>query len=152
MVNTANTPRAYSEVYGFINALGEEYINKVPKKIYSIIRNNRDVNYNPIFNASESITTQNISKEALAIISALNLQYWCEEPQEKERLKRVYHQNAKKEEEKYSYENMFQNNKVEAEDVEVQTENVQIIEYKEENIFTKIMNKIRNFFTKLKIQ
>ena len=54
---------------------------------------------------------------------------------------------------KYSYENIFKNNNISKEEnfQEVQTENVQIIEYKEESIFTKIMNKIRNFFTKLKI-
>ena len=150
MINTNNIPKAYSEVYEFINVLGDEYKNKIPEKIYSNIENNRDKNYIPQYTINQS--NVEFSKEALALIASLNLQYWCEEPQEKERLKRVYHQNAKKEEEKYSYENMFQNNKVEAEDVEVQTENVQIIEYKEENIFTKIMNKIRNFFTKLKIQ
>ena len=36
MINIANTSRAYSEVYSFLNTLGEKYISKVPRKIRRI--------------------------------------------------------------------------------------------------------------------
>ena len=39
----------YSEVYGVLEMLGEEYINAIPKKMYTFIKENRDKSYNPIY-------------------------------------------------------------------------------------------------------
>ncbi len=147
MINIANTSRAYSEVYEFINSLGNEYKNKLPKKIYLTIQENRDKNYIPKYEVNQHIDSNTFSKEALALISALNLQYWCEDVEEKERLKKVYTENQKMENEKYSYENLFKSNKVEEQiQEEQQSDNVQLIEYKEENVFRKLINKIKNIF------
>lgn len=151
MINIVNTARAYSEVYEFINSLGNEYKDKLPKRIYLTIQDNRDKNYIPKYEVNQSIDSNTFSKEALALISALNLQYWCEDAEEKERLKKVYTENQKLENEKYSYENLFKNNKTEEQiQEEQQSENVQMIEYKEENVFQKVFNKIREFLTKYK--
>lgn len=150
MINIANTSRAYSEVYEFINSLGNEYKNKLPKKVYLTIQDNRDKNYIPKYETNQSVDSNTFSKEALALISALNLQYWCEDVEEKERLKKVYTENQKLENEKYSYENLFKNNKMEKQiQEEQQSENVQMIEYKEENIFIKFLNKIKTILDKL---
>lgn len=147
MVNIANTSKAYSEVYEFINSLGNEYKSKLPKKIYSTIQDNRDKNYIPKYKTNQSVDNNTFSKEALALISALNLQYWCEDVEEKERLKKVYRKNQEFENEKYSYDNLFKNNKIEQQiQEEQQSENVQMIEYKEENIFQKFINKIKTIF------
>lgn len=147
MINIANTSRAYSEVYEFINILGNEYKNKLPKKIYLTIQENRDKNYIPKYDVNQRIDSNTFSKEALALISALNLQYWREDVEEKERLKKVYTENQKMENEKYSYENLFKSNKVEEQiQEEQQSDNVQLIEYKEENVFRKLINKIKNIF------
>lgn len=151
MINIANTSRAYSEVYEFINSLGNEYKNKLPEKIYLTIQNNRDKNYIPKYEVNQSVDSNTFSKEALALISALNMQYWCEDVEEKERLKKVYTENQKLENEKYSYENLFKNNKTEEQiQEEQQSENVQMIEYKEENVFQKVFNKIKEFLYKYK--
>lgn len=151
MINIANTSRAYSEVYEFINSLGNEYKNKLPKKIYLTIQDNRDKNYIPKYEINQSVDNNTFSKEALALISALNLQYWCEDVEEKDRLKKVYTENQKLENEKYSYENLFKNNKTEEQiQEEKQSENVQMIEYKEENVFQKVFNKIKEFLYKYK--
>lgn len=147
MINIANTSRAYSEVYEFINSLGNEYKNKLPKKIYLTIQENRDKNYIPKYETNQSVDSNTFSKEALALISALNLQYWCEDAEEKERLKKVYTENQKLENEKYSYEKLFKNNKTDKQNQEEQqNEDVQMIEYKEENIFQKLINRIKNIF------
>lgn len=151
MINIANTSKVYSEVYEFINSLGNEYKNKLPKRIYLTIQNNRDKNYIPKYETNQSVASNTFSKEALALISALNLQYWCEDAEEKERLKKVYTENQKLENEKYSYENLFKNNKMEKQvQKEQQSENVQMIEYKEENVFRKVFNKIKEFLYKYK--
>lgn len=147
MINMAKTAQAYSEIYEFINILGNEYKNKLPKKIYLTIQDNRDKNYMPKYEINQNVNRNTFSKESLALISALNLQYWCEDAEEKERLKKVYIENQKLENEKYSCENLFKNNNTE----EQQIKNFQMIEYKEENIVSKILNKIKAMFKKLKL-
>ena len=90
MIGTANIPKAYSEVYSFLNALGSDYINKIPAQIYNTIKNNRDIGYSPKYDKTQTINEDNISKEALSLISAINLQYWSTCENEKNELKREY--------------------------------------------------------------
>lgn len=142
MISTINIPKAYSEVYSFINTLGNDYINKIPIKVYNTIKNNRDINYNPQFNKSQTIKQGDISQEALSLIAAINLQYWHSDAQEKNDLKKAYLNNTKKEEEKYSYENLFKNRKNEVETME---NSVAIVEYKE-SIFAKIKKWFKRTF------
>ena len=89
MINSAKIPRAYSEVYSFLNVLGNYYINKIPDAIYDTIKENRDKSYTPIYDKNENITQNSISQEGLALISALNLQYWCNDEEEKTKLKEI---------------------------------------------------------------
>lgn len=53
--------------------------------------------------------------------------------------------------EKYNPDNLFKNNRKQVKQVEtkVNTDNVSLVEYKE-NIFTKILNKIKNIFKRNK--
>lgn len=140
MVSSINFPKAYSEVYCFINALGISYIEKTPVWIYNTIKENRDINYNPKFEINQKITKDIISQEGLSLIAALNLQYWCENEKEKLELKKLYLNNTNKEDEKYSYDNLFKNNNSKA-----TTTNTSLVEYKE-SIFKRIINKIKKFF------
>ena len=149
MINAIKFPKAYSEVYSFINALGEKYKEKIPSTIYKTIEENRDKEYNPIIKSNQEITKDLLSHEALALIAALNLQYWCENEEEKQELKKAYISNTKKEEERYSYENLFRNKKQQVienkqEDKQVNS-NAMMIEYKE-RIFRRIFKALRNFF------
>ena len=90
MVSTVKIPRAYSEVYSFINTLGIEYKEKIPNKVYDTIRDNRDKEYNPIYKKEQTIQEGILSYEALCLLSALNLQYWCNDNEEKNILKQKY--------------------------------------------------------------
>ena len=53
MINTANLARAYSEVYEFINVLGNEYKNKIPEKLYLKIETKRDKTYIPKYDINQ---------------------------------------------------------------------------------------------------
>lgn len=153
MINVANTSRAYSEVYEFIKVLGNEYKNKLPSEVYLIIQDYRDKNYNPVYEINQNIDSNIFSKEAISLICALNLQYWCEDEREKERLKNVYIKNQKIEDEKYCYENLMKNNSIqEVKEIEEQkNESMQMIEYKEESILNKIISKFKNILKKMKL-
>ncbi len=139
MVSTVKIPRAYSEVYSFLNTLGIEYIEKIPNKIYNTIRDNRDKEYNPIYKKEQTLTEKTLSYEALCLLSALNLQYWCDDSEEKGLLKQMYIDNTKKEQEKYSYDNLFKNKSKIVENISNEQEHTEMIEYKE-SIFTRIKN------------
>ena len=85
----------------------------------------------------------------MSIIALLNLQYWCENENEKQRLKEVY---AKNEEEyqqmlqaKYNTDNLFKKKTLNIEKEQVDTEVTQIVVYKE-SLIRKIINKFKNFF------
>lgn len=142
MVNIANMARTYSEVYAFLEVIGQAYIEKIPAQIYDTIKEKRDLNYKPDYNKNGIMTEDMISKEALALIAGLYLEYWCENESEKRELKQAYINNSEKEQEKFSYENLFKRESVE----EKQTnEETALVEYQEKNIFGKLLNKIRTY-------
>ena len=142
MINSAKMPKAYSEVYSLINALGDSYINKIPNSIYNTIKIERDINYNPKYESRKTILVNNISYEGLSLISAINLQYWCNDQLEKNKLKEIYSNNTKLENEKYNYDNLFKK-PIESE----VTQSVALVEYKEK-FFSKIVKKIKTFLKK----
>lgn len=154
MINVVNTNKAYSEVYSFLNTLGEKYISKVPKKIYSVIEEFRDKTYNPQYSINQEVTTNTFSKEALALIVALNLQYFCKDEKEKEELKTTYLKNTEiereRESERYNPDNIFikkvENIKLEKDDILVAE--TQLVEYKQPKWYHKLFKKILSIFKK----
>jgi hypothetical protein len=151
MINSVKIPTAYSEVYSFINALGSDFINKIPTKLYTTIKENRDMNYNPVFHATQTLDSSMLTNEALSLISAINMQYWCNNDVEKQELKQIYIENTKREEKKYSYENLFKNREKSQslnnnDNIsQAVSENLSLTEYKE-SIFKRLINKIKRFF------
>ena len=141
------TRQAYSEVDTFLEIVSPEEREKIPQKLKDIFREEKDNSYKKIINADVPIIEQNLKEETLSIISLLNLQYWCEDESEKERLRNIYNENERKYQtqlrEKYNPDNLFKSktSNIETE----QIEKVSMIEYKE-SIFTRILNRIRKIF------
>lgn len=137
---------AYSEVLAIINLMEEKYKNKIPNSVLQIFKDEKKENYNPVINIEESFLNQNLQRETLVILAILNLNYWCENEQEKIDLLKEYAENDKIKEENlrkmYNPDNMFKNKNTERIS---ENENKQLIEYKE-NMFKKIWNKIKIFF------
>lgn len=139
------TKEIYSEVYQVLNLLGNEYIDKLPKSLLNMLKEKRDINYNPQYIEDIPLNKQNIKKETLAILALLHLNYWCENEKEKLELKQVlknnedmYQQDIRN---KYNPENMFIKNKRE----KIVENQVSMIEYKEP-LFKKIISKIKSRF------
>jgi len=132
--------KTYTEVFEVLNLLGNEYIQKIPTKLYNHIDNNRDKKSIIEYNINKNILEQDIGEDARDMIAYLNLQYWCTED-EKQKLLKKYKENddlyEEKLREKYNID-IFADKKYK------NNENVQLIEYKE-NIFQKILNKIINW-------
>lgn len=144
-----STRQAYSEIDEFLSLLKDEEINKVPKKIRDLFKEEKDKNYKKIIDPNKPIKEQNLKEETLALIALLNLQYWCEDEQEKERLKEIYVKNEKLYEEAFQIEfnsdKIFKNGIEEAnKDIEEQ----QVIPYKE-SILKKMLNRLKKLFGKM---
>mgnify|MGYP004454454539 FL=1 len=145
----------YSEVYAILNMLGKEYINKLPKDIYNIIKEEKSTEYNPVYETTVALDKQDVKKETISIIAFLHLNYWCNE-EEKIKLRELFDENEDKYQEELKQQ---EEQEVEQENEEIQDDNDEIeigkeflsmIVYKEENFAQRIFNKIRKLFSRKK--
>ncbi len=146
---SVNTRQAYTEIDNFIELLDEYNKNKVPKKLREFFKNEKDNNYTKVIDVNVPIKDQNLKEETLALIALLNLQYWCEDEEEKKRLKTIYAKNEKEYQdmlyEKYNPNDIFKKKeKIVTENIIKQEKSLQMVEYKEP-VFKRIINKILNF-------
>ena len=148
-----NIQRTYSEVYGILNMLGENYIKRLPDSLYKMIRESKLPTYNPQYRTDQSLIEQNVKRESLSIIALFHLNYWCNTKEEKEQLKQLFKSNEEKHQvevrEKYNPDNLFKNCKQEIiSETQTIANNVAMVECKEKNFLQKIFDKIKNLFKK----
>lgn len=143
------TKQAYSEIDEFLSLLDEKTRNQVPSKLREFFKKEKDNDYHKGINPNTPIKEQNLKNETLALIALLNLQYWCKDEKEKERLKQVYANNENKYQEelreKYNPDKLFKNKEKDIVENNIKAEeNTQIIEYKEP-ILKRILNGLLKF-------
>ena len=144
------TRQAYSEIDEFLGLLTEEQREKIPGKLREFFKEEKDSNYIKGIKADIPVNQQNFKEETLAIIALLNLQYWCQDENEKQRLKSIYANNEKVYQEmlqdKFNPDDIFKKRNVAKEVVEPkQVNSVAMVQYKEP-IIRRILNKIKEFF------
>jgi len=133
----------FNEVYSVLNLLGREYIYKLPNNVYEFIKNERVPNYEFNINMERDVISQ-ISKDALAFISYLNLKYWATLEEQRELIK-IYKENDIKKEKsklKFNPRTILNNNTKEIESKALIKE--------EQNWYKKLKNIILNFFKNMK--
>ena len=86
------TRQAYSEVNSFLEILDRENYNKIPRKLRNYFKREMDQNYIPKIDPKIPIKNQNLKRKTIAIISGLNLQYWCSE-EKRRKLLEIYSNN-----------------------------------------------------------
>ncbi len=136
----------YSEVFSFIDMLEPEYINKIPYDILERIIDEKDDTYVPRFNSIEEyFENNNTSKEAILIIIYLYLKFWCKNLEDLDNLKHTIIENEKQ---FISNANQYFKKDAKNIDIEPMKTNVgmAISTVKKENIFVKILKRIRNAF------
>ncbi len=147
METDIQTKQIYSEIDEFLELLDEKTRDEIPAKLRELFKKEKDVNYHKEINPNISIEEQNLKKETLALIALLNLQYWCKDEKEKERLKQVYANNENKYQEelrkKYNPDNIFKNS-----NIEITKEEVALVEVKEEKWYRKLVNFFRKILKK----
>ena len=154
------TKEMYSEVYGILKALGDKYINKLPKTVLKVITESKEENYNPEYSMSIPLKEQDINRKSLAMIALLHYNYWCETEEDRAKLKNILETNEEKHQkemkEKYSNDKIFnkETTKIEEKTISekvdrfVESSNqstANIVEYKK-SFFNKIIDKIKKWF------
>lgn len=148
-----DTMMAYSEVYKILNLLDEEYKERVPAKVRAFFEEERLKDYEPAINADVPLTEQNLKRDTIVLLAILNLNYWCDTPEEKQEILDELSNNEKEKQElleKYNPDNLFKNkqNDVIENENKINTQEVSLVEYKKQGIFKRILDKITKFFKK----
>lgn len=145
-----NDKIAYSEVDEILDLLEDEYAKRIPEKIRTFIKEERDNKYKPMIDVDKPLLEQNISREAMILLAVVYLNYLCDSEQEKQELLNEFAQNEnekKKIEERYNPDNLF---KKREKIISQNAQEIQMIEYKEKNFIQKILSKIKAIFMRNK--
>ena len=135
------------EVSVILKHLNKNEYDKIPKELIDRIEKNKDLEYIWNYNETKDLKNQNVSKDTIAILSYINMQYLLNEDQKKF-VQEIFSENQKKIEnikkEKYDTDNLFKNKKVEY--TEVKEETHALVEYKEKTFIQKVWDKIKSVF------
>ena len=133
------------EVDEVLSYLSIENLLKIPENIRNAIKENKDKEYVWKYDINKSLKEQNLSRDTIAFLSYLNMEYLLNE-EEKQVMQEIHKLNDKKIEqekmEKYSTKDLFKS-KIKKQE-EISSNNILTV-YKE-NIFQKILKKIKNLF------
>lgn len=132
---------AYAEIDEILNLLEDKYRDKVPEKVRAFFKEEKMVDYKPTIDVNTPLIQQNLKRETIVLLAILNINYWCENEEEKQFFLNELAKNEdekKKLEEKYNPDNLFKK----------RPEELSVIEYKKPNFIQKLLNKIARLFKK----
>ena len=140
---------AYAEIDEILNLLEDKYREKVPEKVRTFFKEEKMFDYKPTIDVNTPLIQQNLKRETIV----LNINYWCENEEEKQFFLNELAKNEdekKKLEEKYNPDNLFKNknNNDVSTDKIVEPQNISMVEYRKQGIFKRILDKITRFFKK----
>lgn len=144
---------ACTEVFEILSYMNRETVMKIPFEILSIIKENRNINYVSKIDKNDMFNPNNLSEDAISILSWLDLEYLASNESKEEKLK-IYQENEElyqqKLKEKYNADKIFKNYEqydYKLNDEMCNEQNNKIIKYKN-NIFFRIYKKIRTLLFK----
>lgn len=136
---------AYSEVLEILKYLTQEDYEKIPKEKIEVFETNMNKDYAFNYNPDKTLQEQNVSETARTIIAILFRDYWATEEQRK-RIIKVQQQEKNriesKKQEKYNINELFKNNK------KTKTQEVAMVEVKEQKWYKKVFDFFRKIFRK----
>ena len=138
------------EVDEILKYFKEDDLAKIPDDIKRSIKENKDKEYTWKYDVEKPLKEQEVSRDTIAILSYLNMEYLLNEKQ-KEFMEVIYKRNEQKKiKQKYSSNNQYKyddlfKKKTDKDRVQQETS---LIKIKKESLFIRIINKIKNYFTK----
>lgn len=141
------TRLAYAEINKILDLLEDDYKNRVPEKIRDFFRDERDIDYEPNIEPSKLLSEQNLKRETYILLTILELNYWCDSEEEKQEILLELSNNEEKKQkelyEKYNPDNIFKKKNDLDNNMKEETA---LVEYKEQNLIKRIIDKILRFF------
>lgn len=139
------------EVLDILNHTNKEDVARIPQSFIKFLTNISSKSYKVKFNHEHPINGLNLKKQTRELLGFIYITWWCDKEEREKYKKLIQESNIKNEEikEKYNVNDIFKNKKEKQEHKIIQNENVMktsIAEYKKENIFKRVLNKILSFF------
>ncbi len=150
-----NRKNAYTEVYTILQDLDEEEYNKIPPEVIETLDANRNKEYEYFLDDELELKDQPMLPETKAILFNLFRDYLAT-PEQKTKIIRMQNEARQKNELKkqqmyntdvFANKNINKTTKVDENEVKTNNDEKQIVIYKE-NIFKRILNKIKSLFMK----
>lgn len=83
----------FSEVVAFFKILDKTYIDMLPIKLIKFFEDNINKEYMPELKTDIPLNEQNLSRDAIVIISKIYLQYWLKDEKKQDELIALYLKN-----------------------------------------------------------
>ena len=147
---------AYTEVLDILKHISKEDYEKIPKSKIKVFEENCNKNYNFTYDENKTLDEQNVSEITKVIISILFRDYWATKEQRYIIIKKQ--QEIKDQKQKELMAKFEQNKNISekdlkkvnvASDLDIDIDyarGTNLETYKEENIFKRIISKIREIF------
>lgn len=123
---------------------------RIPKKVISYIESNKSKDFNWKIDKTLPLERQELLPATKELITVLYKDYMCDDIA-KAKLNKVLNDNQIKHEnevrEKYNPDNIFKERNKSYETNNRTIENNEIVSYKKESVLSKIINKIKSFFS-----
>lgn len=139
--NIINSSKIYSQVYGILDLMDETYINQIPKKVIDFIDDKRDKTYIPKYSLENDFIKQNVSKDALAIVCMIDLNYWCNDKEKTDLTEKLISNQLLHKSQKYNSEILKKEFNKKTEEI-IENSSLEMVSYRD-NLFIRI---IRHFF------
>lgn len=144
MINTEYC-EAITEVLEIINHLEENDKLKIPNEIISFYEKNKSKTYIPNINfEEEDFSKLNIHNKTREILAGIYIDYLCTNEDEKksyiDKLKKIEYNYEENKKQNFDPDTIFKKEPI--------SDDLSLVNIEKQNIFTKILNKIKNFFKK----
>ena len=151
MMREAEYSEAAVEVLDILNHTEKDDVAKIPQSFIKFLTDISNKNYKVKFNHNEPILGLNLRKQTKELLGFIYITWWANNEERQKYKKQIQNENIKSEEfvESYNVNDIFKNKKDEKLQKIVQNEGcveTSIVEYKEESLFRKFLNKILSIF------
>lgn len=138
---------AYAEVLYYLKGIKQSDITKIPKGLMNHFENFKNPKYICDFDYTKPLKELKLLEETKGLIGMICLNYWCDSSEKKQQLLNVMMNNELKYQEKlkklYDSNNIFKKNN----DIKnIYDQEKSLIEIKEKNFITKLLDKIKRIF------
>lgn len=155
MIRSENIPNAYKEVYTILKYVSKDDVNLIPKNFIKMLKSKMNVNYKFEYNENLDLENQIILRETRAILGYIFLNFWANDIQKNAITKKLNEDKLVKAGEmrlRYQNQDIFKSRNIKNEEYKYdkKEKNNRINYSKKENIFIRIINKIKKIIKKYK--